>query len=169
MPSLPLPKYGLSNLHLFPYYQTREDFRKATGLEPPAFDPEKPPKYWLDTEIVKTTKRNVVYDQVLVVSEEGTPIAGSDGQPALEPLVLTRSEAIAVNIPYKSGANELGADQPEVQPPLRDLEADEELFFDVAGIVAVRNKRFYDQTQVGFTEQDRSLLTAIAKKLNVTL
>jgi hypothetical protein len=118
---------------------------------------------------VKTTKRNVVYDQVLVVSEGGTPIAGPDGQPALEPLVLSRSEAISVNIPYKAGANELGADQPEVQPPLRDLEEDEELFFDVAGIAAVRNKRFYDQTQVGFTAQDRSLLTAIAKKLNVTL
>jgi hypothetical protein len=164
-----LPKYGLSNLYLFPYYQTRDEFQKATGLEPPAFDPSKPPKYWLDTEIVKTTKRNVVYDQVLAVSEQGSALAGPDGQPALEPMVLGRSDAISVNIPNKAGANEPGADQHEVQPPLRDLEEDEELFFDLGGIVAVRNKRFYDQTQVGFSAQDRSILHAIAKKINVTL
>ena len=46
MAALPLPKYGLDKLYLFPYYQSREQYRAATGEEPPAFDPTRPPQYW---------------------------------------------------------------------------------------------------------------------------
>jgi len=169
VPALPYPKYGLSNLYLFPYYQTREDYERAVGQAPPPWDPNRPPKYWFDPNARQSTRRNVVYDFVIATSESGTPLVGSDGKPMLDLLVLPKEEAATVNIPPKDVANVPGADRPEVPCPLRALEPDEELFFDFGGIVAVKNKNLYPSLEVGFTAEDRALLRAIAAKLGVSL
>jgi len=167
VPALPYPKYSLDKLYLFPYYQTREDYRRATGQEPPPWDPNRPPKYWFDPNARLSTRRNVVYDCVIATSESGKPLMGPDGKPMLDFLVLTKEEAATVNIPPKDVSNVPGADKPEVPCPLRPLEPGEELFFDFGGIVAVKNTELYPQLEVGFTAQDRALLRAIAQKLGV--
>jgi hypothetical protein len=84
VPALPYPKYGLKSLYLFPYYQTREDYRQATGQEPPPWDPNRPPKYWRDASAGSSTRRNVVYDLVVATGPTGTPVAGPDGKPVLD-------------------------------------------------------------------------------------
>jgi len=155
-------------LYLFPYYQTRDDYARVTGSEPPAFDPAKPPKYWCDPAAAQTPRRSVVYEQVLVLSSGSMPVAGQDGKPVLEPLVLNKLEAATVNIPPKGigFSNIPGADVPEVPAPLRNLEPFEELEFGFGGTVHVRNNNVPVQ-QNGFSESDRALLQMIAKKLGV--
>lgn len=161
-------RFGLERLHLFPYFQTRKEYEAATGLEAPPFNPTRPPKYWWDPAAKASAKRNVVYDQVIAYSASGTPLVGEKGQPVLDLLMLSKDEAATVNIPPKElgMANIAGADVPEVPPPLRPLQEDEELFFPFGGVVAVRIKGTLEADR-GFTEEDRDLLLAIARKLGV--
>ncbi|MEJ5367889.1 MAG: hypothetical protein WHT08_06200 [Bryobacteraceae bacterium] len=167
MAALPQPKYGLHHLFLFPVYQTRAAYKEATGLEPPPFDPTRPAQYWFDPEASKSPKRIIVYDRVLAIDEKGVPKKNAEGKPYFEELVLPKSEASTVNIPYQEAANEPQSGLPDVPVPCRALHDDEELSFDFGGLVVVRNKNFQDQTVVGFTVADRELLRAIARKLNV--
>lgn len=169
MAALPLPKYGLDKLYLFPYYQTREQYRAATGEEPAPFDPTRPPKYWRDPDVLKVTSRAVVYDRVLATNGKAQPVAGPDGKPYFEVLMMLKTEAATVNIPLKISANEEGADVEEVPVPVRALEPEEELFFDFGGLVMVRNTSIVDTAVTGFTTQDREVLRSIARKLNVNL
>lgn len=167
MPALPFPKYSLSKLYLFPTYQSREEFRSATGADAPPFDPRRPPKYWLDPAAASKTARTIIYDRVLAVDDGGKPVAGPDGNPFMEPMALSKADAGSVNIP-PSATNVPGADVPLVPVPLRALEPDEQLFFDFGGVVSVKNTKLYPQPAgEGFTAQDRQLLQAIAIKLGV--
>ena len=166
MPALPMAKYGLESLYLFPYYQSREDYLKATGNEAPVFNPNRQPKYWLDPKAKDSTKRNVVYNQVLAIAENGAPLVGVDGKPMLDILMLQKDEAATINIPV-GAANVLGADVPAVPPPLRALESNEELGFGFGNTVYVHNTDYpFDDTGI-FSASDRLLLKAIAKKLGV--
>ena len=160
---------SLDTLFLFPYYSTREDYQKATGHVAPPWDPKRPPKYWLDPKAIESPRKIVVYDNALAVSENGTLLRDDQGRPAMEALVLPKEIAATVNIPPKgpNSVNIPGADQPEVQMPLRELRENEEIFFRFGGVVAVRNKETYEFTQVGFTFQDRLMLQSIARKLGV--
>jgi hypothetical protein len=169
MAALPLPKYALEHLFLFPVYPTREQYQALTGEEPPPFDPTRPAQYWRDPDALKSPKRVVVYENVLATDERGNPKKGPDGKPYFEPLALPKQEAATVNIPYKKGANEPSSGLPDILPPCRALQEDEELAFDFGGIVVVRNKNFTSEEQVGFTLADRELLRAIARKLNVNV
>jgi len=166
MPALPFPKYGIRELYLFPYYDTRERYQAETGMEPPPFNPEKPPKYWFDPEAAHSEKRSILYERVLALSEDGHVLKGSDGRPMIEPLLLKKDEAATVNIPLKLVANEPGTNQPAIPVPLRALDPDEELAFDpFAGPVVINKKLMPDG--VVFSKFDRDLLLAIARKLNV--
>ena len=84
--------------------------------------------------------------------------------------MLTKEEAGSVNIPPKGPnvSNVPGSDVPEIPPPLRALNANEELFMTFPGVVAVRNKDL-QPLEPGFNRNDRKLLEAIAKKLGVTI
>ena len=166
MARLPLPIYGLENLYLYRRYQTRADYQKATGEAPPPFDPNKRPKYWFDPAAKDSPRRNVVYDNVLAISEFGKPLPGPDGKPMLELMTLPKTEAATVNIPPE-GTNIEGADTYEALLPLRNLEPGEELFFQFGGLVAVKNVELFDALREGFTPADRALIQAIAKKLGV--
>ena len=161
-------RYGIEKLYVFPYYQTREDYEKATGVKPPLFDGRKPPKYWFDPSAKDATRRNVVYEQIIAYAPNGAALADENGKPFLDVLLLTKEEAAGVNIPPKGvgQANIPGSDVPEVPPPLRPLRADEELFFPFPGVVAVRVKGTQEADR-GFTEEDRATLLAIARKLGV--
>ncbi len=169
MAALPIPKYGLDKLYLFPHYQTREQYRLATGSEPPVFDETRPPQGWFDPSLAQSTKRTVIYENVLAMDEKGNPKLNAEGKPYFEPLMMLRSEAMSVNIPPKVAANEPGTRTPEVPVPVRALDPDEELIVDFGGAVYVRNKTLNTELPVNFSNQDRELLKAIARKLNVPL
>ncbi len=169
MSALPMAKYGLDSLYLFPYYQSQDDYQKATGNAAPAFNPNRQPKYWFDPAAASSVKRTVVYNQTLSVADNGAPLVGTDGKPMLDLLALQKDEASTVNIPPKGPgvANVAGASAPEVQPPLRALEACEQLDFGFGNTVYVHNRNYpFDNTGV-FTFDDRLLLQAIARKLGV--
>jgi hypothetical protein len=160
---------GLDTLFLYPYFQTREAYEKATGRPCPPWRPDRPPKGWFDPKALESTRRNIVYDNTLVYAENGHILSDANGKPMLDVLVLVKEHAAEVNIPDKTlgAANIPGSDRPEVPVPLRALEPDEELFFIWGQTVAVRSKKGWAQTQNTFTWQDRLLLEAIADKLGV--
>jgi len=164
-----MAKYGLNSLYLFPYYQSQEDYQKATGQTAPVFNPNRQPKYWQDPAALASIRRTVVYNQVLAVADNGAPLVGPDGKPMLDLLVLQKEEAATVNIPPKGPgvANVPGAGAPEVQPPLRALETNEELDFGFGSTVYVHNKDYPFDDSGSFTAADRLLLQSIAKKLGV--
>jgi hypothetical protein len=163
------PVKGLDSLYIFPYYMTREAFEQATGRPCPPWNPNLPPKYWFDPKAAESTRRNVVYDNTLVYTLDGTIVQDANGKPTLDVLVLTKEQAANVNIPDKrlGAANIPGADRPEVPVPLRLPDETEEIFFIWGQTVAVRNKTAWEQTQNVFTARDRQLLKAIAEKLGV--
>ncbi len=172
MPALPFPKYGLENLYLFPYFQTREAYEQITGQEAPPWNPNRAPKGWFDPKAAQSTRRTIIYEHVLAVNDDnGKPLAGPDGKPFLDILALSREIASTVNIPPKGpGVTNLpGADVPEIPCPLRPLAEGEELAWDFGGIVVVRNKELYENLEHGFTARDRALLRSIAQKLGITL
>lgn len=164
MARLPYPIYGLENLYLFRRYQTREDYQQATGAEPLPFDARRAPKYWLDPKARESSRKNVVYDYVIAMGLGSAAVPGPDGKPMLDVLVLNKEEAGTVNIP-PNVTNFPGADVPEVPVPLRALEPGEELCFQFAGVVAVKNVELFDALKEGFTAADRALLQSIARKL----
>lgn len=168
MPALPRAQYGLEELYLFPYYQTREDYRAKTGHDAPPWNPNRPPKAWEDLKANDSARRNVVYDSVIAYAKNGAPLVDANEKPMLDVLVLTKEEAASVNIPPKGPtvSNIAGADVPEIPPPLRALQPTEELFMPFFGVVAVRNRDFMP-LEPGFNQNDRSLLKAIAQKLGI--
>ncbi|MFN0104789.1 MAG: hypothetical protein ACKV2U_22230 [Bryobacteraceae bacterium] len=161
-------RYGIERLYLFPYYQTREDYQKATGMEAPKFDGTKQPKCWFDPAAKSSIRRNIAYDRIIAYAVNGAMLFDDDGKPFLEALTLNKDEAASVNIPPKGigVSNVPGADQPEVPPPLRPLRDDEEFFVPFPGLIAVRIKGTLEPDR-GFTEEDRAVMLAIAKKLGV--
>ena len=169
MPALPLPKYTLDKLYLYPYYTTREQYEQATGQPCPAWDPSRRPKKWSAPEAAAGDQDFVLFERVLATDMKagGRALAGPDGKPYTKALVLPRDYAVQVNI-APATANVPGADAPEYPCPLRALEPNEELFFDPAafGAVLVKNTDLY-KVETGFTTQDRTLLQAIARKLGV--
>jgi hypothetical protein len=167
MAALPLPKYGLENLFLFPIYQNRAQFLKATGVEAPEFDITRPPKYWFDPNADKSPKRSVLYDCVLAVDDRGKPVHGPDGKPYFEPLMLFKQEAGTVNLPIGDYANEPGTEVPQVPVPMRPLEPEEELIQGFAGVILVRNRNIPEEGPTSFSYQDRETIRAIARKLGV--
>lgn len=161
----------LQNLYLFPVFQTREAYAKATGAEPPPFDPTKPVKSWYDPKAATEPRRKLVYDNVLALADNGAPLVDEQGRPYTEPLLIDREDAARVNIPVKdfSGriqeAHTIGV---EIPVPMRALTQNEELFFQFGGtVVAVRNKGAVNDEPTDFTTGDRVLLQAIAAKLGV--
>ena len=169
MPALPKAQYGLDQLYLFPYYQTREDYKTATGHEAPPWNPNRAPKAWEDPKALDSARRNIVYDYVVAYAKNGSPLVDANEKPMMDVLVLAKEEAASVNIPPKGPtvSNIVGAGVLEIPPPLRALDPSEELFMPFFGVVAVRNRDFLPLGP-GFNQDDRTLLRAIAQKLGVS-
>ena len=162
------PIYGISQLYLFPVFQTREAYRLATGMEAPPYDASKPLKSWFDPRALDNPRRKVIYENVIAYAANGAPLVGPDGKPVLEPLVIDKEIAAAVNIPRKGpGIPEQPVTGQEIPVPMRPLAANEEFFFQFGGSVAVRNTDLVDSLESGFTVRDRTLLKAIADKLGI--
>lgn len=163
-------QYGLNTLYLFSVYQTREEYRTAIGKDAPPFDPAKPIKSWFDPKAGENARRKLVYENVLAIADNGAPLVDEKGKPFLEPLLIDREDAAAVNIPVKDFTGKI-QEQPtstrEVPVPMRALTENEELVLGLMGLVSVRNKAALDEQTTGFTLHDRAMLQAIAVKLGV--
>ncbi|MDX1982025.1 MAG: hypothetical protein SFV51_17265 [Bryobacteraceae bacterium] len=168
MAALPYPTYGISNLYLFPLYQTREAYFQATGKEAPPYNPLKPIKSWFDPKASENPRRTIVYNNVIALADNGQPLADDNGKPYTEPLLINRDDAGAVNIPVKDFNKPAEPTTGfEVPVPMREMEEGEELYFQFGGAIAVRNKALWDNLEEGFTASDRALLHAIAEKLGI--
>ncbi|MBL8229015.1 MAG: hypothetical protein JNL98_11075 [Bryobacterales bacterium] len=170
MATLPFPTYGISNLYLFPVYQTREAYRQATGMEPPPYDENKPVKSWFDPRAMENSRRKIVYENVIAYAANGAALVGPDGKPVLEPLMIDRDFAATVNIaPKAAGVPDVPHTGEEIPVPIRALEPNEELYFQFGGSVAVKNKDLFGKLTEsgGFTAEDRILLRKIAEKIGV--
>jgi hypothetical protein len=158
--------YPINELAMFPRYATRGAYQQATGQPPPLFDITKRPKFWEDPAAATSKSKNVFYERVIAVSDLGIAFPGDDGNPVLEPLMLTKIEAATVNIPPE-GTNIEGAGVPECPMPLKPVPTGHELYFRYGGVVEVKNMAVFAEQVEGFTAADRALLCAIAAKLGV--
>ncbi len=161
--------YSIGELHRFPTFSTPEDYRNATGLEAPPYDPGRPPKTWFDPGALASVRPTVLYDPVLATTIDGTPLADADGKPVLDVLALSREHAATVNI-WNTMSGHGVPTTPAVPIPLRPLKENEELFFSFPQVVSVRDKDLAEEIGNGqFTGADRRLLRLIAEKLGVAL
>jgi len=82
--------YGFAALALFQTY-TRETYRAAFGVQAPAWNPSRPPKFWFDSTADASAAGNVAAYKIFAVDSTGTW--------ALRQLVLPAAEAVAINLP----------------------------------------------------------------------
>lgn len=161
--------FPINDLYVFPFFQSRDDYFKATGEEAPVWDPNRPVKSWFDPAARNTNKRTFLYDVVLMYDKNGMVLPDEKGVPQLEQLALLREEAARVNMLPREKMVDYGSGS-KVAPipvPMRPLKATEELVFTFGGVVAVRIKDAYKSTVNAFTVNDRQLLEKIAQKLGV--
>jgi hypothetical protein len=156
----------ISSLNLFPTYETREAYERATGQPCPAWDASRKPKSWMDPNAKKALMVGGVpyalYPNVYVSFDQ---IAG---QPVWDQLGLPVTEAKTVNIPPKGEGqtNVPGADQPEVPCPMRDLTDDEVIRLGFAAIPQVwRADEMPVAVAEGFTAEEKKLLLDAARKV----
>jgi hypothetical protein len=121
MPQLPM--LPLSAIFLFKHYATREEYFNEFGVWPKDFDITKNPKSWFDPKASTSTRKNIVYDAVIALSENGTPLMDPNDPnvPLIEDAAYLKAEAAEVNIPPKgSGGNPISQQPmlPEAQVPL---------------------------------------------------
>lgn len=82
--------YGFAELALFQTY-TRETYRAAFGVQAPAWNPSRPPKFWFDSTADASAAGNVAAYRIFAVD--------STGAWALQQFVLPAAEAVAINLP----------------------------------------------------------------------
>jgi hypothetical protein len=82
--------YGFVELALFQTY-TRETYRAAFGVQAPAWNPSRPPKFWFDSSADASAAGNVAAYRIFAVNSTGTW--------ALQQFVLPAAEAVAINLP----------------------------------------------------------------------
>ena len=166
MPALPYPSYSIENLYLFPVYNCTDDYQRGTGQAAPAWDGTRLPKFWFDPTATDSLTRNVVYNSVLALDNNGKEMTDANGKIMLDVLMLTKQEASTVNIPPPFG-NVPGATAPPVPCPMRPLASNEEIYYQFGGVLAVKNTDLFDNAQSGFAASDRALLQSIATKLGL--
>ncbi len=144
-------RYGsVTDLTLFPIYQSREDYREEFGVDAP-WDPSQPKKHWFDPEPEKHAKKRTLpgvgvfweYPYSLLVDENGVQY------PELVPLLVPDKLVRVVNISEgKANEPQLQADgrvgttppfAPPVPFPLRALRPNERLERGFGGVVRVVN------------------------------
>jgi hypothetical protein len=156
--------YGLEEAFIYPYYQTREDYEKATGKPCPPYLDNGRPKYWEGTVEADADPDLSIRFSVPYTSRGGVS-RSVDGTPRVSFLDLKPEEITRVNIPPKQVGSFPGSTSAvEIQPPM-ELLPNERLEFQ-AGIAAAQLRiRRIDKIPTTATMSERQLLEAIAKKV----
>lgn len=161
---------GTKPIHLFPYYQTREEYRAVTGKDAPAWNPHLLPKYWEDIGLSARNggKPNIEYQVIAVDPVTRNLVVDALGHYYLETMVIPVQEAENVNIPPKKAGvpdvvdpNTGRTIQGCVRMPVRALEMNEYLEWTAFGglTVKVREKPVqpHDQIVGAINDQDERL------------
>lgn len=175
---------GIDTLYLFPVYQTREQYKAATGQNAPVWNPTKPIKSWFDPNPTNADEDgNVQYLMLALGKDKKTPAVGTDGKPYLRLTRISAIDAATVNIAPKDFSPDTrivdpGALSPmasiEIPVPCRPLGTDEEFAFGFGATVQVRKKSTTTPPQSGGTATvDMApvlrVLESIESKLDVLL
>lgn len=160
----------LSDIYAFPYYSTRSEFEKVTGEVCPPFNINKPSKYWRDLSIKDSSKKLFEYFNTLKVSENGT-LLFANGVPEFDSIVLTKADAMSVNIPEKVEGGNIVSNLPtlpEVQVPLDFTKIPSSYSIKVrfGGTVALVSGVDAPESSSGFTTEDRRVQGEILGKVN---
>lgn len=171
---------GLGSLYLFPVYQTREQYKAATGKDAPLWNPNKPVKSWEDTNAPVPDEDGDVRYLMLALAADGRTPAVKEGRPYLRLTRVKYADAVTVNIPEKEFHNSLIQDAGALSPfasldvpvPCRELAPHERLKFGFGATVQVEQidkaPPPIDGTPVVDSEV-KQLLLAINSKLDVLL
>lgn len=161
----------ISEIHAFPTYNSRKDFKNKTGKEwDGTFDPQKPVKTWADLDATKKTfPPTITYDVVMIDPHTNLPV--------FVQYSMRRSEAASLNIPHdEAGGNESVAFEKEIPVPvdLSKIRAGEVLGDDPSigvTVVLIDTKKQIEQSHKveGFTLADRALLFEIARSLKLNV
>lgn len=163
-PQPDLATYGLEELHIFPYYQTREEYEAKTGKPCPPYLDNGRPKYWEGTVDLNADPDLSIRFKVPYNSRGGVSL-NPDKTPKLSELDLKPEEIVRVNIPSKQvGTFPGSASAVEIQPPC-ELLPNERLEFQSGIASAQLRVRRVDKMQGAITMSDRALLELIAKKV----
>jgi hypothetical protein len=164
--------FPISRIYKFPVYQTREQFRAANNTDAPPYNPGRPRKFWYDptpSPVPAGGSKKILYTTLLLGANERV-LAGPDGKPGTDMILLDSVLARTVNIPA-SGPGILDAPQfePATPVPIRELAANEELIFTgMFGLAEVHLTDVAPASDPGaFTSEDRALLHAIASKVGL--
>jgi hypothetical protein len=168
MPTNSTGMFPINELYLYPVFQTRDEYLKATNEEAPEWDPNRPVKSWFDPAARNTNKRTFLYDVVLMYDKNGMVLPDANGVPQVEQLALLREEAARVNILPRERMVDYGPGS-KVAPipvPMRALKPTEELVFTFGGVVAVKDKaKVAPEQPVSFTSGDRAKIDLILEIL----
>ena len=157
-PSTPMQaqsdSYPVAELALFRAF-TRETYRAAFGVEPPAFDPTRPVKAWFDTTADTSNGANLAVYRVVDRDSRGSPV--------FRQMVIPAAEAETVNLP---DAGEIPPG-PERGMPIRALLPNEALRDRLDGVSVIRTDVKQDEQNPGdgFTAEDRGVLRSIHRIL----
>lgn len=163
MPHKPRPNtetYGLEYAHVFPYYQTREEYERLTGKTCPPYLDTGRPKYWEGT-VEPDADPDLTIRFTVPYNSRGGVALNSDKSPKLSFLDLKPEEIVRVNIPHKQVGSFPGATSAvEIQPPC-DLLSNEKLEFQTGIGAAQLRIRNTAKTPTAATMSERQLLEAI--------
>ena len=171
---------GIETLYRFPVFQTREEYKQATGKEAPPYNPSLPVKSWFDPDPPKADEYGDVYYLGLALAADGrTPaVQAGSGLPFLRKFRIKAEHAGVVNIPVKKfdgSVQDPGSFSTlaalDVPFPCRNLLPEEELRFGFGATVQVHLKSTTAvPVESGATDPEvKALLVAINSKLDVLL
>jgi hypothetical protein len=151
-----VPRAPLSDLSLFPIFQTRTDYENFTGKPCPQYNPAKDAKYWFDPD------PNSEWDEgYWVIYPYSSDIEVKNGVPVKpRKLVVKKVDVGTVNIPF-GVTNEPGTGN-IVPFPIRKLTENEALEIGFGGAVTVINKKLVD-----ITEDPSKALKLVISKLDI--
>lgn len=155
-------------LNLFPVYNSRKDYKAATGKDAPPFDPTKGIKTWADPNALSAPNglaaNGVQYSGTFAIY----PIQNFNDLATDKPdiLPLSRADAAVLNLPDIDGTTLGGTAPPSVLIPQRPLASDEAIGVNVGGMgIHIVNTTLQAHQQIvqqaaagGFTDDDRAAL-----------
>ena len=163
VPAQPNQAYFSADLlALFQRYGSPEQYQAAFGVASPPFDKSKRPKLWFDSTV------NASGDPLGIVVYNVYRLNPQTQTWGYTIIAMSNAEAATVNIPEQTERNT--AILPDWEFPSRGLLANEQLFPTIGNVLQVKRTDLAVQVaqDLGqFTAQDRALLQAIAKQLNV--
>jgi hypothetical protein len=155
--------YSISALNVFHEYTNAASYSAAFGVPPAPFDQTRRPKTWFDSTV------DAAHDPEGIAIYYAYRLDPVKQQWGYTLIAMPNKEAATVNILPDAELN--FTPLPEWEVPARTLLPNEQLYPFLGNVLQVKRTDLAEQVaeDLGqFTNQDRTLLRAIAKQLNVS-